>query len=807
MSLTLSPSALVALLCVCAPAGLAQEKISPAAVPQLESQTIRAPLLPDDATRSVLPSAPVAMAAALARPAVQHVAAPLPFPLHDVDEHGTPWVRGRTYKASFGPEGATFVPFLGERAPRNFPVRFSVTSVTSGGSAVPFASSVPARRADDIVTFARGTFEEQYVVAADSLEQRFVFDTLPSRGEIVVSIDVQSELAGRADAAGFRFENELGHVRYGRAFALDARGAKIGIESRLEDGRIELVVPEEFVAQAELPLVIDPYTSTLTVDADADSDWQADVAYDDTTNSFFVVYEDIFSATDHDVYGRQYVDQVLQGTATIDFTTNDWRNPKVANNGLANQFLCVAQVGASGSRIIRGRTILAATLGLGTQFTISGTETGDKTSPDVGGDPALTGPTYYCVVWQRTRTNGDEDVLSRLVLSNGTLFGASTFFLANADGFNDSVPSISKTNGKPPFAGQNWNVVWQREATPTNDDVACARILWDGSITDSPTLLGSTSENERAPAASDPIDDHGTPRHWLVAYTIGSDLRLRVMLDTFPVATTDLLSAPFGTLGQPCVTTDGRKFPFAYTSTTGIFPNLDTDLSAGTLNYVDGQISFAESTVIASSPTLDETRPEIASSYTATLTGPWRNYVTYDVYNGTDYDVLAVIYDTPTNAGGYLYCDGTSITCPCANGNNGSLGLSGCANSVNQAGARMDVSGLWNVSQDTAALYVQGLPGTSTCLFFQGTGQTLNGSFFGDGLRCATGSIVRLGTKTAAGGIASYGYPADIPIHTKGLLSVVGGWRYYQCWYRNSAAYCTASTFNLSNAAALLWSP
>lgn len=802
---TISPAAFAAASFLAAGAA-AQVKV-PAVPADSYAVDTRAPApLRDDATRSGI-AAPTATAGARERSAAQRVAADLPFPLHDVDEHGDLWVRGRTYKARFGVQGATYIPFLGSRAPRDYPLSFEVKSVTSGGAPVAFDGAAPATRDGEVVAFERGAFVEQYVISAESIEQRFVFDALPTRGEIVVSIDAASELVGHGDADGFRFENELGHVRYGRAFALDARGAKVGIESRLAGGRIELVVPAEFVAQAQLPLVIDPYAGTISVDVDTGSDWQADVAYDATTNSFLVVYENQFSATDHDVYARKYVDQVLVDTATIDLTTSDWRNPKVANNGLDDQFLCVAQVGATGARIVRGRTLAAAGLALGAQFTISGSESGDKWNPDVGGDPALVGPTYYCVVWQRERADGDLDILSRLVLSNGTLLGPGTFNLANISGFDDSVPSISKTNGLPPFATQNWNVVWQRATSATNDDVVCARILWDGTITDSPTLLASTTENERAPAASPVLDDNGTPRYWLAAYTIGSDLRLRVMSGANPVGTSDILSSPLGSLGQPCVSTDGRKFPFAYTSTTGLFPSLDTDLAAGTLNFIDGQISYAESLVLASSSTLDETRPEIAGTHTATLTGPWRNYVTYDVYNGTDYDVLAAVYDAPTNAGGYLYCNGDSIACPCANGNNGTFSISGCANSVNQAGAHLDVAGVWSGTQDTTTLVAQGMPATTTCLFFQGNVPVTTTSFFGDGARCAGSGIVRLGTKTASAGVAAYGYPADIPIHTRGLVPVGGGWRYYQAWYRNAAAFCTSSTFNLSNAAALLWSP
>jgi hypothetical protein len=793
---------------ILAPVAAAQVK-EPAQLPYMPDVKT-APLAPpaDDATRNPLPI-PVSASEDARAPAIpQSLQRELPYPIYDVDESGAVWVVGKTYKARFGSEGATYVPFLGSRAPRNFPVTFNVSTVTSAGQPVAFEAVASAHRTGDVVAFERGSFVEEYAIASDSIEQRFVFRSLPSRGEIVVSIDVTSDLEGKTDASGFRFENALGHVRYGRAFALDARGSKIGIESRLENGRIDLVVPASFVETAEFPLVVDPYAGTITVDADSDSDWQADVAYDASTNRFAVVYERQFSAADHDIFVRAYVDQVWVDTATIDASVIDWRNPKIANNGIANQFLCVAQAGDAGSRIIRGRTCSAASLTTGAQFTISGAETGDKLNPDVGGDPISAPPTYYCVVWQRQYSSTDTDIHARLVTSSSTLLGPSTILLENSAATLDSLPSISKTDGLDPAASQDWQVVWQHETTSTNDDIQGARIHWNGNITSSTFFVASTTENERAPSASEPLNNTAPGRPWLAAYTIGSDLRLRVFEDTAVQGTTDIASGLFGGLGQPVVTIDGRKFAFAYTSNNGLFPNPDIDLHAGTLNFIDGVMSFAETLVLASSSADDESHPEIASSYTATLTGPWRTYVTYDVFDSVnEYDVYYAVYDIPTNAGGYLYCTGTAAACPCGNGNDGSLGNAGCASSVNPGGARLDVGGTWYVSADTAVLYGQGMPANATCLFFQGTTQITNGTPFGDGLRCASGTVIRLGTKTCVGGQASYGYSADTPIHTKGLVSAAGGWRYYQCWYRNSAAYCTSSTFNLTNGFARLWTP
>ena len=41
------------------------------------------------------------------------------------------WIRGDTYKASFGTEGATYVPFLGSRAPKDYPVLLRVARINT----------------------------------------------------------------------------------------------------------------------------------------------------------------------------------------------------------------------------------------------------------------------------------------------------------------------------------------------------------------------------------------------------------------------------------------------------------------------------------------------------------------------------------------------------------------------------------------------------------------------------------------------------------------------------------------------------
>ncbi|MCY2959295.1 MAG: PQQ-binding-like beta-propeller repeat protein [Planctomycetota bacterium] len=154
---------------------------------------------------------------------------------------------------------------------------------------------------------------------------------------------------------------------------------------------------------------------------------------------------------------------------------------------------------------------------------------------------------------------------------------------------------------------------------------------------------------------------------------------------------------------------------------------------------------------------------------------------------------------TPAFQSSFCFGDGSGTACPC--GNNGAVG-NGCANSVNAAGARLAASGAASLSNDTLLLAGTGMP-NSSALYFQGTTQV--SSAFGDGLRCAGGSVVRLATKPNAAGASQYPAPGDPTISVRGLVPSSGSQRTYQVWYRNAAAFCTASTFNLSNGVAITW--
>jgi hypothetical protein len=61
-----------------------------------------------------------------------------------------------------------------------------------------------------------------------------------------------------------------------------------------------------------------------------------------------------------------------------------------------------------------------------------------------------------------------------------------------------------------------------------------------------------------------------------------------------------------------------------------------------------------------------------------------------------------------------------------------------------------------------------------------------------------------LGLKQNAGGASQYPEAGNPSVSVKGMCSA-GNTRFYQVWYRNAGAFCTPSTFNLTNGLQVTW--
>jgi hypothetical protein len=127
----------------------------------------------------------------------------------------------------------------------------------------------------------------------------------------------------------------------------------------------------------------------------------------------------------------------------------------------------------------------------------------------------------------------------------------------------------------------------------------------------------------------------------------------------------------------------------------------------------------------------------------------------------------------------------------------------GCPHALDPSGAALSATGATN--PDSLLLSASALPATTACVFLQGDA---HGTFaLGDGLRCASGTLVRLGVAFAAGGNVTTPTGGELPVSVRGGVTPgTGSLRVYQTWYRDATSgYCTGATNNLTSAVLVVW--
>lgn len=155
--------------------------------------------------------------------------------------------------------------------------------------------------------------------------------------------------------------------------------------------------------------------------------------------------------------------------------------------------------------------------------------------------------------------------------------------------------------------------------------------------------------------------------------------------------------------------------------------------------------------------------------------------------------------------------DGSVPTsCPC--GNFGDPGH-GCANSFYGNGGMLFVDGATMVdpatARDTCILHVANVPHSAGLgsIFAQKDAYDPNGSVYGDGVTCAAGSLIRLGSRGTPAGVGQWPEPQNQCLSVRGQVTPGSGVvRYYYAYYRNAAAsYCPPATFNTTNVVRIDW--
>ena len=729
---------------------------------------------------------------------------------------GSPQVRGSRYKAEFTREGASYVPFLGSAARANHPLRLRLESIRSGGEAVSFDADVPATQSGDSVRYARGGVTERYDLALDSIEQSFVFDALPSRGELVVRLGAQTDLQPDAQGDEFVFGCDEGGVRYGAATAIDARGERIAASTKIVDGALEIRVPAAFVEQAALPLVIDPVITTFTVGPFVfPDDLSPSICWDESHQRWCVVYEQVYSLGDHDavvvwlntsgvlVYGA-YVDTIL---------TDYWAAPDVAIVPYASQYYIVAVVGQpSGlAREIHGRTLGSGSTTLGPETDVSLGDSGDRWEPSVGGDSNAWASAAFTVVWT-AQIQGHRVVHMRQVDSSGVLRGTALTVLGDDYNSWDFAPRISKSCG----GLASHHAVWQRQAPNGDNDVYGAEIWYDGTVYIPATPIAAGAYMATSPSCS----TTNLLGQWLLAFEVdmGTHHILAQAMTGMNVVDVQDLSTRESELGSgagnedhrhPAAECDGLHFVVAYSESFQSSP-INYDIRVSTLDMIGGQLYVGDTHQVLDNALTREDFPRLCSKESLAGSGEEIGCIWWSDGGAPSYgDMRGAVYLTGDFS---KLCSPGSYgvtSCPCGNPP-ASFGR-GCNNSSATGGASLVASGNASIAADTVVFTTTGEKPTATSIVMQG--QSVGaGVPFGQGIRCVSGTLKRLYSKTASGGSITAPMAGDPSVSARsaalGDPIAPGNPRYYFVYYRDPVvlgACPSAATFNATDSVQAFW--
>jgi hypothetical protein len=528
------------------------------------------------------------------------------------------WAATARWKVGFTAAGATFAPFLGSDAPSHV-ATFDLHAVHVGEMALPVGDAVPQLH-DQRVAFERGPVREQYLLRQEGIEQQFVFAELPHRGALQLDVVVTTALQHHVDGDGHAFVGEHGGVRYGRAIAIDATGRQVAVNTAWTGDALRLTVPAAFVANAVLPLVVDPLLGPIVnvpASASVFALTATDTAYHHESGNQYVTYERAFSATDHDVYVVRF-DAAMQPLEilTIDYTTTCWTRPRIATLEAHDVACVVAQTSAGNMApfTISSRSFpCSAAPTLGAVTPVAGIFGWDYFAPDIGGDSDPVGPSHFLIAYEAQEVSNNSYVYIQLVDASGSV--ATTISVQHGVYLARRV-AVSKSCGRVGGDPATWALVWRAETLGAADGQLRAAF-----VTRSGTLVNAAGPYSDFALVGDVTANAGSD--WDVSSPTDGELgrtffcaEVRVDVATGRGAvyghafdeignvlvTNQLLIDNQVDRRSPAVDSDGCRFVLAHTN---VFSATDADVRANTVALVGGQLVVQDTAVVSYATTAD----------------------------------------------------------------------------------------------------------------------------------------------------------------------------------------------------------
>jgi len=266
-----------------------------------------------------------------------------------------------------------------------------------------------------------------------------------------------------------------------------------------------------------------------------------------------------------------------------------------------------------------------------------------------------------------------------------------------------------------------------------------------------------------------------------------------------------------GDSSHPSLSADGRFVAFASGAVlaagdaNGADDVFVRDLANGTIQRVSLATSGVEGDADSGEPSLSADGRHVAFAADAA------NLVAGDTNGVRD------VFLRDRDATGFTsFCDpgqGGVIACPCLNPPSGPA--RGCENSAGTGGASLSASGVAYLSTDSLVFATSGERPTALSIVLQGNAVASSGIVFGQGVRCASGSLKRLYTRNASGGGITAPDPAagDPTVSARSAATgdpiQAGESRWYSVYYRDPIVLggcASTSTFNATQTGAVGWS-
>lgn len=520
-----------------------------------------------------------------------------------VQEDGSVWVRGDRYKVGLAAE-VTFQPLLGPRSPRDWPLQLQWQGPATTAAPAPW--QMGERSAER----RSGNCVERWDFAPERAQQSFRFEKPMEPGDLVCTLAVTTDLHPEPDGPGVTFlaPEGRGGVHYSDAVVVDAAGERLDVPVEWAGGALRIVVPASFVAAAHWPITVDPWLQTIVVDATASDLQGARAAYDETNDVWFLIAEEVLSATDSDIRSWRYSAgpgaPVLLDTGFEASTSNRTIHPDVANVGESALFVTawydITNVGL-GSGQVRYSRRLASSSSTGTALTLSsgvGTDPGNRVF--VGG--SQTGSLFVIASMRSTPTSAPV-IQARSVDVGGQTYGTHQVTLP----LMAAPPTIDLSARQG--ASDPWVVLWQECSGTCSTTQIVAQALFApqnaGGFTVQPPIVVASGSPDFAPRIA------GSAGRWLAVWQRNT-FRGAASLVGRPLSVSSGLLGTLGTevdmhAGEPnsvpatrrlapAISYDGVRYVVTYDEQgpSGTEPYSMTVVvdAAGNVAWHDGHVSF-----------------------------------------------------------------------------------------------------------------------------------------------------------------------------------------------------------------------